>query len=48
MYRSQPLSKFAGGVRSYLRKQKCRGRRSLSSSRICHGNYYCMVKSFVV
>jgi hypothetical protein len=38
MYRSQPLGKFARGVRSYLSEQKCGGRRSLSSSRVCHGN----------
>lgn len=38
MYGSQPLGKFAGGVRSYLSEQKCGGRRSLSSRRVCHGN----------
>ena len=36
MYRSQPLGKFAGGVRSYLGEQKCRRRRSLRCSRVCH------------
>ena len=34
--RSKPLREFASSVRPYLSEQESRGRRSLSSTMVCH------------
>ena len=45
---TKSLREFASSVRPYLSEQEGRGRRLLSSTRVCHDNYDCTSKSLII